>query len=107
MQDLFPHMPPEREGEAMEIYRRVFGDLPLAQWTRQGTILTRFVNGRKLNFAARRAHCTIGFRGYDAVEFYRFSGGECSVGEVTIKIPYGREWQAGPVSDTIDWYFNN
>lgn len=107
MQDLFPHMPPEREEEAMAIYRRVFGSLELGQWTRRGTIITRSVNSRILNFAARRTHCTIGFRGYDAVQFYRFTGGECPAGEVTIKIPYGRKWLAGPVRDTVDWYFHN
>ena len=107
MQDLFPHMPPEREEEAMAIYRRLFGNLEPGQWTLRGTIITRGVNGRILNFAARRTHCTIGFRGYDAVQFYRFSGGECPAGEVTIKIPYDREWLTDPVRDTIDWYFHN
>jgi hypothetical protein len=107
MKDLFPHMPPEREDAAMHIYLKVFGDLSLESWIPQGTILTRFVNRRKLNFAARRSYCSIGFCGHDAIEFYRFSGGECPTGEVTIKIPYDRAWQAGPVTDAIDWYFHN
>ena len=107
MQDLFPHMPVEREQAAMAIYRRLFGGLELDQWIRRGTVITRNVNGRYLNFAARRTHCTLGFRGYDAVQFYRFCGGECPVGEVTIKIPYDRDWNVGPARDTIDWYFHN
>lgn len=107
MQDLFPHMPMEREQAAMAIYRRLFGGLEFTQWHRRGTIITRSVRGRHLNFAARRTHCTIGFRGYEAVQFYRFSGGDCPVGEVTIKIPYDREWLADPVRDTIDWYWVN
>ena len=105
--DLFPHMPLEHEEEALRIYTAIFGDLPLDAWTLTGTILTRFVNGRKLNFAARRKHCTIAFRGYDAVEFYRLIGGDCPVGGVTIKPPYYREWDAEPIVATIDWYFNN
>ena len=105
--DLFPWMPVEHEAEALRIYDAIFGDLPLDDWTPQGTVLTRWVNGRKLNFAARRTHCTVGFRGYSAVEFYRFIGGDCPVGQVTIKPPYYREWDVGPIKDTIDWYFNN
>ena len=104
---LFPTLPPERETEAEQIYRTVFGNLPLAEWSRQGTLITRFVNGRKLNFAARRTHCTIGFRGHWAVEFYRMTGGDCPVGEVTIKIPYDKPWSPGPVRDAIEWYFHN
>ena len=105
--DLFPWMPVEHEAEALRIYGALFGDLPLDAWSRQGTIITRTVNGKKLNFAARRHHCTIGFRGYDAVEFYRLMGGDCPVGGVTIKPPYYRDWDPGPIIDTIDWYFNN
>ena len=107
MKNLFPCMPPEHEDAAMHIYMKIFGDLSLESWIVQGTILTRSVNRRKLNFAARRAHCTIGFCGHDAIEFYRLSGGTCPTGEVTIKIPYRRKWKAGPVRDTIDWYFHN
>lgn len=107
MKKLFPHMPSEQDEAAMHIYRQVFGGMPLNEWTQQGTLLTRSVNRRKLNFAARRTHCTIGFCGHDAIEFYRFSGGECPAGEVTIKIPYDRDWEAHPVVDTIDWYFHN
>lgn len=106
LSDLFPYMPIEHEAEGLRIYRAIFADLPLDDWERQGTLLTRFVNGRKLNFAARRTHCTIGFRGHAAIEFYRFVGGECPVGEVTIKPPYYRDWNPGPVIDTIDWYSN-
>ena len=105
--DLFPYMPVEHEAEALRIYDAIFGDLSLDAWTRQGTLLTRFVNDRKLNFAARRTHCTIGFQGYDAVEFYRLIGGECPVGGVTIKPPYYRDWDPRPIADTIDWYFFN
>ena len=100
-------MPVEHEAEALRVYDSIFGDLPLAAWTRQGTLLTRRVNGRKLNFAARRTHCTIGFRGCAAVEFYRFIGGDCPVGEVTIKPPYYREWDADLIAEAIDWYLHN
>lgn len=105
--NLFPWMPAEHEAEALRIYSAIFGALPLDSWTRQGTVLTRWVNGRKLNFAARRTHCTIGFRGHEAVEFYRFIGGECPAGEVTIKPPYYHDWDAGLIAETVDWYFNN
>ena len=91
----------------MAIYLRLFGTLELGQWTRRGTIITLSVNGRILNLASRRTHCTIGFSGYDAVQIYRLSGGECPAGEVTIKIPYDRECFAAQVRDTIDWYFHN
>lgn len=104
---LFPSLAAERESEAVQIYHAIFGDLPISSWTRQGTLITRFVNGRKLNFAARRYHCTIGFRGHSAIEFYRFIGGACPVGEVTIQIPYGTDWDPGLVAETIEWYFNN
>lgn len=105
--DLFPHMPAEHEAEALRIYGAIFGDLPLDTWQRQGSLLTRFVNGRKLNFAARRTHCTIGFLGYDAAQFYRLIGGDCPVGEVSIKLPYYREWDPGPVIATVSWYTND
>jgi hypothetical protein len=105
--ELFPWMPVEHESEAMRIYDAIFGDLPLDVWTRQDTLITRFVNNRKLNFAARRSHCTIGFCGYNAVEFYRLIGGDCPTGEVTIKPPYYKTWDPAPIADTIDWYFNN
>jgi hypothetical protein len=105
--DLFPHMPVAREADALRVYDALFGDLKLNAWTRQGTLLTRFVNGRKLNFAARKTHCTIGFRGHAAIEFYRFIGGDCPVGEVTIKPPYEGDWDPRPIVATIDWYSNN
>ena len=105
--NLFPTLPESRETEAHTIYREVFGDLSLTAWQRQGTLITRFVNGKKLNFAARRKHCTIGFQGHDAIEFYRMSGGECPVGEVTIKIYYDQAWKPASVQETIDWYFHN
>ena len=101
--DLFPHMPLEHEPEALRIYDLIFGELPLDDWTLEGTRLVRFVNGRKLAFAPRRTHCTIGFIGRQVLELYRFIGGECPTGEVTIKLP----WDPGPIIDTIDWYFNN
>ncbi|NNK34286.1 MAG: hypothetical protein HKP02_14235 [Xanthomonadales bacterium] len=104
---LFPTLPQDREHEAEAIYRAVFGNLPVAAWQRQGTLITRWVNGRKLNFAARRTHCTIAFRGRLAVEFYRLMEGDCPVGSVSIKIPYGANWDPQPVRDTIDWYINN
>lgn len=107
LNDLFPHMPLEHEQEALHIYGLIFGELPLDDWTLEGTRLVRFVNGRKLAFAPRRTHCTIGFIGRPALEFYRFIGGDCPVGEVTIKLPYYREWNPGPIVETIDWYFNN
>ena len=47
--DLFPWMPIEHVAEAMRIYDAIFGDFPLDAWTRQGTIITRTVNGKKLN----------------------------------------------------------
>ena len=103
----FPHMPIEHEAEALRIYDVLFGTLPLDSWQRQGTLLTRLANGRKLNFAARRSHCTIGFRGHAAIEFYRFLGGDCPVGEVTIKPPYDQDWDPAPIRETIIWYFNN
>ena len=105
--DLFPWMPVEHETEALRIYDAIFGDLPLDAWIRQGTVLTRRVNGRKLNFAARRAHCTVGFCGHAAIEFYRFIGGGCPVGEVTIKPAYYRDLDAGLITETVNWYFNN
>lgn len=105
--DLFPHMPVEHEVEALRIYDAIFGDLSLDAWQRQGSLLTRMVNGRKLNFAARRTHCTIGFLGYEAVEFYRFIGGDCPVGQVTIKLPYYREWDTVSVREAVSWYCNN
>ena len=105
--ELFPRMPLEHEVEALRIYDAIFGGLPLDAWQRQGTVLTRFVNGHKLNFAARRTHCTIGFLGHDVIEFYRFIGGACPVGEVTIKLPYYRDWDPAPVVETVSWYFNN
>ena len=105
--DLFPTLPGDREDEARGIYKAIFPDLPVSAWTRQGTLITRFVNGKKLNFAARRHHCTIGFQGHEAIEFYRLLEGECPVGEVTIKIFYGQEWEPDPVRETIDWYFHN
>jgi len=104
---LFPSLPIDRETDAESIYRSVFADLPLSAWIRQGSLITRFVNGRKLNFAARRTHCTVGFRGHTAVEFYRLIGGTCPVGEVTIKIPYEQKFELGLLADTIEWYFNN
>ena len=107
LQDLFPHMPLEREPDALRIYDVVFGALPLDDWTLEGTRLLRYVNDRKLAFSPRKTHCTIGFIGRSAVEFYRFSGGECPCGEVTIKIPYRNEWDPAPVVATIDWYLNN
>lgn len=107
LRKLFPFMPPEHDAEAYRIYLAVFDDLPLEGWERQGTLIVRYVNGRKLNFAARRTHCTLGFRGHAAVEFYRFAGGSCPVGEVTIKIPYYREFDPGPVREAIDWYAHN
>ena len=79
----------------------------MSAWTRQGTLITRNHNGKKINFAARRQHCTISFQGHDAIEFYRLSEGQCPVGEVTIKIYYGQELDARPIRETIDWYFNN
>ena len=35
---LFPWMPVEHEAEALRIYDAIFGNLPLDDWTRQGTI---------------------------------------------------------------------
>ena len=104
---LFPTLPEDREKEAGAIYTALFGDLPVSAWTRQGTLITRWVNGQKLNFAARRHHCTVAFRGRDAVQFYRLMEGKCRVGSVSIRIPYGEEWAPQPVRDTIDWYFHN
>jgi hypothetical protein len=104
---LFPRMPPQHEAEAMRHYRAIFGGLGLDDWERQGTVLTRRVNGRKINFAARRNHCTVGFCGHAVIEFYRFIGGECPSGEVTIKTPYYREWRFGRISQAIEWYLNN
>ena len=103
---LFPCMPEERGPIAAEIYRAVFEGLPLGAWSKQGSVITRFVNGKKINFAARKTHCTIGFRGRAAVEFYRFLGGDCPAGEVTIKIPYERDWNPAPVVQTVGWYLN-
>ena len=105
--DLFPWMPLEHEQEALRIYGAIFGELPLGDWTMEGTRLVRFVNGRKLAFSPRRTHCTIGFIGHAAIEFYRFIGGDCPVGEVTIKPPYYREWDASLIAETIGWYLNN
>ena len=105
--NMFPTLPPEHEPDAERIYRSIFGDLPLDAWQKQGTIITRFVNGRKLNFAARRHHCTLGFQGYGAVEFYTFIGGDCPTGGVTIKPWYDRPFDPELIADTIDWYFNN
>ena len=105
--DLFPWMPLEHEAEALRAYGKIFGDLPLDDWTLEGTRLVRFVNGRKLAFAPRRTHCTIGFIGRGAVEFYRFIGGDCPAGEVTIKPPYYRDWDPEAITETIDWYVNN
>jgi len=34
-------------------------------------------------------------------------GDDCPAGEVTTKIPYEQEFDAGPLVDTIEWYFNN
>jgi len=31
-----------------------------------------------------------------------FHGGDCPAGEVTIKIPYGQEFDADPLVDTIE-----
>jgi len=90
--DLFPGMPPQFEPAAVLIYRALFDDLPLSAWSKEGTTMTRFVNDKKLHFAPRRSYCTIGFRGRGAIEFYRFLGGECPAGEVTIKISYDNEW---------------
>ena len=104
---LFPTLPEEREEAALGIYETLFPDLPLSAWTRQGTLISRFVNGKKLNFAARRYHCTLGFQGHDAIEFYRLSQGKCPVGEVTIKIYYDQAWEPGPVRETINWYLHN
>lgn len=104
---LFPSLPAWREQTAFEAYKAIFPRTPLSAWQKQGTLITRFVNGKKLNFAARRFHTTIGFQGHAAVEFYRFLGGDCPVGEVNIKPPYDREWDAGLIADTVDWYFNN
>ena len=104
---LFPTLAEEREKEALEIYKTLFPDLPLSAWTRQGTLITRFVNGKKLNFAARRHYCTIGFQGHDAIEFYRLSEGKCPVGEVTIRIYYDQAWEPDSVQETIDWYLHN
>ena len=102
--DLFPHMPPEYEPVAVIIYRTLFGDLPFSAWSKHGTTMTRAAGRRKLHFAPRRTYCTIGFRGRGAIEFYRFLGGELPGGEVTIKIPYDREWDAEAVKKTIEWY---
>jgi hypothetical protein len=105
--EIFPYLPVERDAEALEIYHNLFGDRPLAAWTKEGTRLTYTLNGRLLSFAPRRTHVTVGFRGHAAIEFYRFIGGECRVGEVTIKIPYSDDWNPGPVNETISWYSNN
>lgn len=107
LEEIFPYMPPERDAAAWDIYQALFSDLDLEQWMRQGTVLTRPFNGRKLNFAARRRHCTIGFRGHAAVEFYQGVGGRCPVGEVTIKIPYGKAFDVALVQSAIDWYAHN
>ena len=50
--NMFPTLPEEHEADAERIYRAVFSDLPLDAWQKQGTIITRFRNGKKLNFAA-------------------------------------------------------
>ena len=105
--DMFPYMPLEHEPEALRIYGLIFGDLPLDEWTLEGSRLVRFVNGRKLAFAPRRTHCTVGFIGRQALEFYRFIDGDCPVGEVTIKPPYYERWNADLIADTIEWYLNN
>ena len=107
LSDLFPHMPPEYEPVAAHIYRTVFVDLPLSAWSKEGSSITRYVGGKRLSFAPRRTHCTIAFRGHAAIEFYRFLGGDCPVGEVTIKIPYENEWEAVPVKKTIEWYLHS
>lgn len=104
---LFPHMPKEHETEATQIYKAIFGDLPVNAWSLKGTILTRYVNGKKINFAARRTHCTIGFQGHAVIEFYRFIGGVCPAGEVTIKIPYYKPIDPEPLKEAVSWYFNN
>ena len=104
---LFPTLPEEREEAALGIYETLFPDLPLSAWTRQGTLISRFVNGKKLNFAARRHHCTIGFQGHDAIEFYRLSEGKYPAGEVTIWIYYDPAGEPDPVRETIDWYLHN
>jgi hypothetical protein len=105
LSDLFPCMPPEQAPCAALIYRSVFGDLPLSEWAKEGSTLRRVVDGKLLHFASRRTHCTLGFRGRAAMEFYRFRGGECECGEVTIKIPYDREFDPVPVQDAVEWYF--
>ena len=104
LSELFPGMPPEQEPCAALIYQSVFGDLPLSAWQKVGTTLRRFADGKALHFAPRRTYCTIGFRGRTAMEFYRFRGGECASGEVTIKIPYDREFDPIPIRDTVEWY---
>jgi hypothetical protein len=107
LEGLFPTLPIDREVTAVSIYTALFADLPISSWTRQGTLITRYVNGKKLNFAARRHHCTIGFQGHAVIEFYRFIGGDCPVGEVTIKPPYEGRWDAQLIVDAIDWYACN
>ena len=104
---VFPYLPRAFAGSTEVTYRAVFGTLPLSAWTAKGSILFRRVNGKQLNFAARRTHCTIGFRGKDAVAFYRGIGGECPVGEVTIKLPHDQPFDSEAVQATIDWYFHN
>lgn len=103
----FPYLLAERDSEALAVHRTLFSDLPLSAWTQDGTRLTRTINDRLLSFAPRRTHVTVGFRGHAAIEFYRFIGGKCPVGEVTIKIPYSDDWDPGPVIETISWYSNN
>ena len=104
---VFPYLPVALNDSTETTYRAVFGDLPLSAWTAKGSILFRTVNGKQLNFAARRTHCTIGFRGKDALAFYRGIGGASPVGEVTIKLLHDEPFDADAVRATIDWYFHN
>lgn len=104
---LFPGLPVQHEPSAAAIYREVFGDLPLDAWSKEGSILTRRSGEAKINFAPRRAYCAISFRGRGVTEFYRMVGGTCPVGEVTIRVPYDRDWDPVPVRATIEWYLAN
>lgn len=103
----FPHLSEEHEADADACYHALFGALPLDAWRVGGTILYRVFNGKQLNFAARKTHCTVAFHGKDAIAFYRDIGGECPVGEVTIKVPHGAAFEAEPIRDAIEWYFYN
>ena len=60
LSDMFPYIPLEHEPEAQHIYGLIFGDLPIDEWTLEGTRLVRFVNGRELAFARRRTHISLG-----------------------------------------------